>query len=376
MRNPLLGVWSVVAVVACALMWVLPASETVPYHVGWATFALCYGLETWSWKVTATGLTLYAVVSGYILLDRVAEEVIDVQEAAEIPLMALLIALMVWHVQRRQTLLAKVTVLAERERAEARARDLLTQRTSHEMRSPLSIANGYLEILRAREHPPETDEDLTVIHEELDRLNRACERLVRTLRVGQSLPDADVDIDALVNETGRRWAAVARREWVVDARAGTTSHSAEQLRACLDTLVENAIRYTSRGDTIELYARRTGDRLTLGVADSGPGFSDQVIEAVRRTESLDAVESVRDPLSQTGLGIGLVMDVASRRGGQVLIGRSRHGGADIALSVPIIPARDRPSGPLDEGALVHRGAAARGQRAATGVRVRTGRSPS
>jgi signal transduction histidine kinase len=336
-------------------MWLLPGSETVPYHVAWATFALCYGLEPWRPVVTATGLVLYTVVSGAILVDRVVEGTIDWQETAEIPLMSLLIALMVWHVQRRQRLLSEVTRLADRERAGARARELLTQRTSHEMRSPLTIASGYLEVLMARHHDAETTDDLSVIHEELARLNRACDRLVRSLRVEQPLAVTAVDVDALVAETVHRWTPVADRSWLVAARAGVVDGSAERLRACLDTLVENAIRYTSCGGTIEVYARRESDQLVVGVADSGPGFSDQFIEAVTDAHSLDVVDGARDDLSQTGLGIGLVVDVARLRGGQVVVGRSAHGGADIALRVPVHPPQSTPWSPGLERRVVPRG---------------------
>jgi signal transduction histidine kinase len=223
------------------------------------------------------------------------------------------------------------------------------------MRSPLTIASGYLEVLMARHHDAETTDDLSVIHEELARLNRACDRLIRSLRVEQPLAVTAVDVDALVAETVHRWTPVADRSWLVAARAGVVDGSAERLRACLDTLVENAIRYTSCGGTIEVYARRESDQLVVGVADSGPGFSDQFIEAVTDAHSLDVVDGARDDLSQTGLGIGLVVDVARLRGGQVVVGRSAHGGADIALRVPVHPPQSTPWSPGLERRVVPRG---------------------
>ncbi|WP_353509020.1 HAMP domain-containing sensor histidine kinase [Intrasporangium sp.] len=340
MRRPLLWTWASIAVVAAYLMWAFPGSETVPYHIGWAAFALCYGLEPWGRTTTVVGLALYTVVSGYILVVRGVADVIDAQEAAEIPLMLLLICLMVWHVQRRQRALAEVTVLAARERSESEARELLTRRTSHEMRSPLTIANGYLEVLMAKSQDPDTLGDLSVIHEELARLTRACDRLIRSMWVRGDLVVSDVDVDGLLAQTAERWATVAPRTWHVDARAGAIECSAERLRACLDTMVENAVRYTGPGDTIQLHARRNGSTACIGVADSGPGFSSDVMDAVNAPASPEGIQLTRDDLSQTGLGLGLVMDVATRRGGRVTVGRSAFGGAQVSITIPVTPPPD------------------------------------
>ncbi|MEP7332470.1 MAG: HAMP domain-containing sensor histidine kinase [Terracoccus sp.] len=360
MRNWTVWAWVAVAVPCTALMWLLPGSETVPYHIAWAVFALCFGLQTWSRAATWASLGLFTVVTGAVLVDRVVTGVLDWQEAAETPLMLLLMALMVWHVRRRQRAVAQVTALAEGERREARARELLTRRTSHELRSPLTIAKGYTEVLSARLRHTDSAVELAIIDDELDRLTRVCERLVRSMRAQQDQELEDVDLDDLLSRTGLAWAAVADRSWIVTARAGTLHCSPERVRASLDTLVENALRYTCEGDTIELYGILGLDgSLAIGVADSGPGFTPQVLAARAHTgggppgAGIDSkasltFEMVGDALSQTGLGLGMVEDVATRRGGRLEIGVSRWGGAQVGMrwgSVPasLMPLRQRES---------------------------------
>jgi hypothetical protein len=49
------------------------------------------------------------------------------------------------------------------------------------------------------------------------------------------------------------------------------------------------------------------------------------------------LDGVRDDLSQTGLGLSLVRDVATRRGGWVQLGVSPWGGADVAIIFPLVP---------------------------------------
>ena len=119
--------------------------------------------------------------------------------------------------------------------------------------------------------------------------------------------------------------------------------SAERTRACLDTLVENAVRYTGERDTVQLYVRLVDDEtLAVGVADSGPGFAPELIaggDGTAPTAEGEQIGLVRDELSQTGLGISLVREVAARRGGSVRLGVSPWGGADIAMIVPRRPRR-------------------------------------
>ncbi|WP_207555922.1 sensor histidine kinase [Intrasporangium flavum] len=355
-------VWVVVGIVCSAIMWAVPGSETVPYHIAWATFALCFGLEVWSAAATWTSLAIFTVVTGSILVLRVAEGVLDWQEAAEIPLMLLLMALMVVHVRRRQGAIAALTALHERESREAHSRELLTRRTSHEMRSPLTITRGYIEVLEDRHVGTESAIELAIVSDELKRLTRVCERLVRSLLAQQDLELEAVDLDDLLLRTRNAWAAVAEREWLVTASAGTSSCSPERLRACLDTLVENAIRYTRPGDTIELFGSRGLDGwISVGVSDSGPGFSAGTRRAVlagAHTQAVGAVgaggdvngfaaegpdspvaqlgspDAFGDELSQTGLGLGMVEEAASRRGGRLEIGVSQWGGARVGFSWP------------------------------------------
>ena len=62
MRNRMLWIAIIVATACCVLMVALPGSETVPYHMAWATFALCFGLAPWS--PLATWLTIDVVHGG------------------------------------------------------------------------------------------------------------------------------------------------------------------------------------------------------------------------------------------------------------------------------------------------------------------------
>ena len=87
---PLFTPWVLLATVCCALMWLSPGNETIPYHVAWAGFALAYGFDTWSPTRTVVALGSYTLATGGLLVTRAAQDVLAWQELAEIPLMLLL----------------------------------------------------------------------------------------------------------------------------------------------------------------------------------------------------------------------------------------------------------------------------------------------
>ncbi|MEP7035222.1 MAG: EAL domain-containing protein [Actinomycetota bacterium] len=89
-----------------------PDELTVPYHLGWAAFALAFGLGAWGRWQLVSALTWYTLASGAAIGQSWRLGLIGWDETTEIPLMFLLAMLMVWHVRRRQTALAIVTKLA------------------------------------------------------------------------------------------------------------------------------------------------------------------------------------------------------------------------------------------------------------------------
>ncbi|WP_426594687.1 sensor histidine kinase [Cellulomonas sp. McL0617] len=353
-RGDLYYPWVALAVVCTWLMWASPGNETIPYHVGWIGLALLYGLGNWRLSRAVTGLALYTLATGVVLVDRAAAGVLSWQETAEIPLMSVLTVLMVWHVRRRQLALAELTVMAERDRKRAESTHRLTRLTSHEMRTPLTIARGYIELLLNREQEPDKVHDLAVVQDELDRLTRVTERLVRVIRLQGDRDVARVDMDAILRETAERWTQVADRHWVVEARAGVYEGSAERVRACLDTLIENAVRYTADEDTVRLIGARDADQIAVGVADSGPGLSDELIGVLNGSPDGD-LQPPRDELSQTGLGLSLVRSLVTDRGGRIVAGRSAEGGALMLMVVPLGPRAQVP-GELPDAQRVPGGA--------------------
>src|SRR5436190_16190766 len=112
----LLWGWVVFASFNAALMYVVPGAETIPFHFVWVSTALVYGLRPWPLPYMWLTCFVVTVATGVPLLLHADDGDIGWQETSEIPLMALLFLVMVWHVRRRMSAQAEALRLAEVDR--------------------------------------------------------------------------------------------------------------------------------------------------------------------------------------------------------------------------------------------------------------------
>lgn len=369
----LVTVWLATAVTSIAAMPLYTGFETLPFHVALVVFVILYGLGLGEQRLTLPSLALFWLISTVQFVLSAANGDINWIETTELPLLAILMGMVMRNIQRRQRALVQVHSMAIKERAVADSRDWLTRITSHELRTPLTVARGYVELMMTTAPGGQWSDDLTVVDEELNRLERVCERLVRAIALeGGSAHDAvDLDLDRALNDVRVRWAAIAARRWQVESTVGHVVIAPERLRASLDTMIENALRYTPPGGTIRLFASQKDGMVTFGVADSGPGLRDDQITAINAWRDLGPAdldtplldEDFRDQYSQTGLGLAMVHALARARGGWLVAGRSREGGAQLGVEFPLVrsepdsappPASARPPYPTP-GQLTSRG---------------------
>jgi len=348
-RRHLIVVWTVWALCCLALMVVLPGHEGLLYHLGWVGFAFAFGFGTWSRWQLVTSLTWYTFATGAVLAHGWLVGHISWDEITEVPLMFLLAGLIGWLVGRSRTAQAQVAKLAEQNVRASRDRERLMRLTSHELRTPLTIARGFIELMQAREL--EDPQDLSVVVDELDRLGQVSDRLIRMMKLQEDRTMGVVDVDQVMAQVVERWRVVADRRWVLDAHAGRGLGSAERLRTILDTLVENAIRYTSLGGTIRLVGSRQDRHVIVSVFDSGVGLSDHQIQAINAGESSapTATTAVTDPvlatdpvlntdpddLAGTGLGLSIVRRAVEARGGTLHASHAPEGGAGLTITYPL-----------------------------------------
>jgi signal transduction histidine kinase len=237
---------------------------------------------------------------------------------------------------------------------------VIVSETSHQLRTPITIARGHAELLRpAVAGSGESDLHLDIILEELDRMTRLTERMLVLTSAGDDtfLVRAPVAVDALCVEIAERWRAAASRAWRVDCLDDTTAFlDAPRLVMAIDALVENAVQHTSTGDEIRIGATCTGGEAVLSVRDFGRGMTDEELRSLHL--ALDNVQPDGDKVGPggdtiarsdgprrqggTGLGLRIAAAITAAHGGYLTVSGRRGFGCTFRIHVPLDLAEPQP----------------------------------
>lgn len=317
---------------------VIPWFEAVAFHLVWVSLAIVYGIQGWSTRQTGLVLGFVIVVTGAGMWEFVRSQDADWLELTEVPLMGLVFLSMVWHVRRRAAALAQTEHLVERERRAQQVKELFVRNCSHEMRTPITVARGYAEMVRTSLPDEQSRDDLDVVVDELDKLNGLAGRLLVLADAYESAEFewAPLDLGALVQRTVTRWRPAAERAWALEAPSVVVDGDESRLEAALDALVDNAVKFTNPGDPITLRCRLVRGGAVLEVEDGGIG-----LDRSRRDDGAPLPSSGRPG---TGLGLAIVQAVAEGHGGTLTLAEGRQHGSVVRLSLPVLrvrPGHDR-----------------------------------
>jgi hypothetical protein len=212
---------------------------------------------------------------------------------------------------------------------------------SHELRSPLAILCGELELAaRPGRSPAELTSAVHTAAEEADRLTRITNDLLVLARgdAGRlELRLAETDIRDLL---GRSAALAAPRldaagvTCRVDVPAGIRAEvDPDRFRQAVDNLLANAARFAPPGSVIVIAAREDGPDLRIEVSDDGPGFPDGFLpHAFERFSRPDGGRNRDD--GGAGLGLAIVQAVCAAHGGRATAGNKPAGGAMVSMRFP------------------------------------------
>jgi two-component system OmpR family sensor kinase len=190
---------------------------------------------------------------------------------------------------------------------------------AHELRTPLTALMLQLQLAERSKDPVEREKAHATLREGIARAVRLVEQLLALARQDPEAPirsPAPVDLAELVRSAADFHAPAAHAKGL-ELRAEAPDPvivrgDREALRALLDNLVDNAIRYTPQG-SVTIRAAREGATPILEVIDTGPGVPaaerERLFERFHRGEHASATGS--------GLGLAIVRAIAERHGARV-----------------------------------------------------------
>jgi signal transduction histidine kinase len=338
-RRPVEVAWASFAIANLVAMGAWPGWETIPFHFIWISLTLVYGFRVW--RSAATLLTLLAVVAstGALILQDAFEGAQLWGELFEVPLMSAMFLAMVWHARRRQDALAVVERQAAQRASLLERQERFLHDASHELRTPVTIARGHLEVLRRTNGHPAPEIDVAL--DELQRIEQILERLLLLAKADQ--PDfvvcEEVELEPFLEDVFVRWSGVAPRAWRLGHLAlGTLSVDPEGLRCALDALLENAVKYTEQGDAIVLSSRVEQNEVVIDVEDGGYGIPQEALTHIwERFGRADAARTRAH--GGVGLGLAIVDAIARAHGGGCTVATTPKG-STFRLRLPAFRPRD------------------------------------
>jgi signal transduction histidine kinase len=320
--------------------------ETVPFHFIWVSLTLVYGFRVWRPGATALTLGFVIVSTGALITTDVSRGTQEWSELTEVPLMSAMFLAMVWHARRRQDALGIAERHGKQLESTLEREEQFLHDASHELRTPVTIARGHLEMLVRTNG--QGSQGIDVALDELDRMERILEHLLLLARADQ--PDflelEQIELDHFLEDVFMRWSEIAPRNWLLGELApGTLRADPEQLRIALDALLENAVKYTGPGDSIELSSRSTGTKVVIEVDDEGIGVPDEALDRI--FERFARADPARTRTAGgVGLGLAIVDTIVKAHGGRSLVSRKPHGSVfGVQLPGFTVASTSRPSAP-------------------------------
>lgn len=319
-------------------MQLIPAWQTVPFLIIWVSLTAVYGLRLW--RMGSALVTVLAVTAatggsiGWQILDGKQ----DGDYLAEVPLLAMMFIIMVWHSRRRQAALEEMKRISDHNLLLLDQQRQFLQDASHELGTPIAIALGHAELIERVATDQAIAADARVTVEELNRLRRLTGRMLLLAAADGPafLRLAQVEAEELVAATLQRWGHVARN-WSVGTLDEALLHAdADRLTIAIDALVENAVDHTTPDDSIELSARMDGDQVVLSVADSGPGIPPGDVDRIFTRFARVDVGRNRSA-GGFGLGLAIVKAIATAHHGSVSVQSTPGEGSVFELQLPARP---------------------------------------
>ncbi len=206
-------------------------------------------------------------------------------------------------------------------RLEEMRRDFISN-ASHELRTPITVMSGYIEVLRETE-TDETQMPLQKIQQQTQRMEDIISELIGLAKL-ESSPEIEepivVDSDQLLNDVFQEAAALDKgvHKLIISIEPVEIMGKYDELRMAFSNLLTNAIRYTPQDKSIELYTRTDEAGVSVCVKDQGIGINYEHIP--RLTERFYRVDEGRSRESGgTGLGLSIVKQVLDRHGASLRI---------------------------------------------------------
>ncbi len=214
-----------------------------------------------------------------------------------------------------------------------------TADAAHELRTPLAALKVQAQVAQRSQDAGEQQHAIEQLGNGIDRTSRLVEQLLTLARIDPDTAQqasTHISLRAVAEELIATLEPQARDKGItlqLLCEGSPTIHGQpESIAIALRNLVDNAIRYTPPGGSIEIALEELEGCVQLHVADSGPGIPEAEHEKVFQRFYRLAGQEVKG----SGLGLSIVQRIAELHHASISLQPSRLGGVTITLTFPAI----------------------------------------
>jgi two-component system, OmpR family, sensor histidine kinase BaeS len=218
----------------------------------------------------------------------------------------------------------------------------MTADIAHDLRTPLSVILGYTEALRDKKLEP-TQEMYTVMHTEAQHLSHLIDDLkILALADAGELPlnFQEIPPGELMKRSADAYRITADRAQIalrteIAPDLPKIRIDEERMAQVIGNLMSNAFRYTPAGGEIVLSADRSGGKVRLRVADSGPGIAAEDLPFIFE-RSFRGDKARRQQAAETGLGLAIAKSLVEAQDGTITAESSLGEGTVFSILLPAV----------------------------------------
>ncbi len=227
----------------------------------------------------------------------------------------------------------------------------MMQHISHELRSPVQLMLSSLFLLTERSPTP-LDENqrrlLGTIRENIERVTAFADAFLDLAKIEAGMMEyklAILDVTALIRKAVDDASVLARsRNITIRLHAGTSEAimaDAEKCSHIFGNLLNNAVKYTGDGGSVEVSVHPSTASVRIDVSDTGVGISEDDLPKIF-TKFFRASNAVRGKTKGTGLGLALVKALVEGHGGTVGVQSELGKGSTFSVEFPRSPPEEAP----------------------------------
>ncbi|MDQ7821888.1 MAG: HAMP domain-containing sensor histidine kinase [Candidatus Eremiobacteraeota bacterium] len=234
-----------------------------------------------------------------------------------------------------------INFMAEELRKLEQARSEFLGNVSHELKTPLTIIKGFvITLLGSPDLNKEWVRSLEMINREADRLTRLVNELLELTR----LRSGRVELHLLTCEARELFTSVQAQMEPKSEALGVALRmecvetvprlfiDPDRFKEVLINLIDNALKYTPKGGTVEVSALVRHEAFQVVVKDNGPGISEDEIPYI--FERFFRGSARNQKVEGTGLGLAIVKEIVAAHGGDIKVESKTGVGTIFMVTLP------------------------------------------